>query len=559
MYALPFYATAMGAALLTGIIGTFSTANPLFYLVVVMLFAAIAYAVLLFERRPNWLGIVAGFGIWGTLLAPRAAIDWVVGIAIGAVLVGLLMGRIIRQPVLNARLALSEYGLFEFSWGWPWYAIALVAAVMTGVLAPWSAGAWALLVFALLAYIVGVVEDLPGVLWLTPVFAAWSLTDFARLNQFYPLPIVALVGAASGMITRSLNLPGLALPGTGQHNRRLNFALPLYLTALVAAVLTGSFFGLNVNYPFFGAVAATMLLYAAVASGVMLFEQVPELLVLPACLAALAVRVWQPYLDFTSLMIAYSILCVLIFASQFVWKILSPVTRWIPASLLHNILGIGGQLLVALVIIGNGGLFAGSGLLAFVGAGALFVLATMVFCYGRIQDNKVMQRACDYTAGLLVSLVVSWVLVAFQQTNLDLLLLAPATYLIVVAPLLLRDEALPEHHRIGQVTAILGAALLLLPTLWLSFSNGDSNLLYTVVLMGEALVLLLLGIGVRVRSFVLSATSLIVVGAIHALFLAINGLSGTLTLIIAGVALLAIATGLSVAGRRLRSAWANWD
>ena len=107
--------------------------------------------------------------------------------------------------------------------------------------------------------------------------------------------------------------------------------------------------------------------------------------------------------------------------------------------------------------------------------------------------------------------------------------------------------------------AVLGAALLLLPTLWLSFSNGDGNLLYTIVLMGEALLLLLLGIGVKVRSFVLSGTGLIIVGAIHALFLALNGLSGTLTLIIAGVTLLAIATGLSIAGRRLRSAWAKWD
>ncbi|HLQ28347.1 MAG TPA: hypothetical protein VK140_03815 [Ktedonobacteraceae bacterium] len=565
-YALPFYATAFAAAVLTGVYGMLPGANPPFYGAIpdaLLIYALTAFGVLLFERQPRWLWLVAGFGIWGTLLAPRVTIDWVVGIAVGAVLIGLLMGRIIRQPAMNITLSVSGYNLFKFNWGWPWYAIALVATIMMGVLAPSSAGAWALLVFALLAYIVGVVEDLPGVLWLMPVFAAWSLIDFAQLNQFYPLPIVVLVSTTLGLVTRLLNLSGAAFPGSGQKNRRLNYALPLYLTALAAAALTGLYFGFEVNYPFYGAVAAAMLLYAAVACIVMLFERVPEMLVLPAGFAALALRLWQPQLDIASLMIvygiAYSMLCVLIFASQFVWKVLLPSTRWVPASLLHNILGIGGQLLVVLVILGNNGLFAGSDLLTFEGAGALFVLAAMVFCYGRIQGNNVIQRACDYTAGLLVSLVISWVLAAFRQTNLDLLLLAPATYLIVIAPLLLRDETLPQHQRIGQVIAVVGAALLLLPTLWLSFSYGDGNLLYTIVLMGEAMVLLLLGIGLGVRSFVLSGTGLIVVGAIHALFLTTNGLPWTLTLIITGVTLLAIATALSIAGRRLRAAWANWD
>ena len=419
-YALPFYATAFIAAVAGGCDITLFGIHTLFNGIVpdalpLLVYAAMAFGVLFFERQPRWLVLVAGFGIWGTVLAQRTTIDWVVGIAIGAVLVGLLMGRSIRQPLPNVTVSVAGYDLFKFSWGWPWYAVAFVAAILTGVLSPVSTGAWALLVFALLAYIVGVVEDLPGVLWLTPVFAAWSLIDFAQLNQFSPFPIVALVGAASGVLTRLLKLPVFASSVPGQQNRLFSYALPLYATALVAAVLTGSFFGFEVNYPFYGAVAATMLLYAAVACGVMFFERVPEMLVLPAGLAAIAVRLWQPQLNIAPLMIAYSVLCMLIFAAQFVWKALPPVTRWIPASHLHNVLGIGGQLLIVLVIIGNDGLSADSGLLAFVGAGALFALAAMLFWYGRIQESKVMQRACDYTAGLLVSLVVSWVLAAFQQ------------------------------------------------------------------------------------------------------------------------------------------------
>jgi hypothetical protein len=223
------------------------------------------------------------------------------------------------------------------------------------------------------------------------------------------------------------------------------------------------------------------------------------MLALPVIFASLAILLWHPHLDITATMIAFTILCVLTFASQFVWMVITPLTRSIPTSFLHNVAGIGGQFLIVLVIIGNGSLFASSGMLTFVGAGSLFVLALMTFVYGRIQKHTVMRHSCYYAAGLLGSLVVSWTLAAFGQTNLNLLTLAPATYLIVIAPILLRDEALPEHRLIGESIAVLGTALLLLPTLWLSFADSAGNLSYTVVLLVESLVLLLLGIGVGVR------------------------------------------------------------
>src|SRR5439155_23565571 len=81
-YSLTFYATAFVTLLSTGMDSASTTVNPLFYLVVMMLYALVAYAVALFERQPYWLFIVAGFAIWGTLLAPRASIEWVIGIAI---------------------------------------------------------------------------------------------------------------------------------------------------------------------------------------------------------------------------------------------------------------------------------------------------------------------------------------------------------------------------------------------------------------------------------------------------------------------------------------------
>jgi hypothetical protein len=688
-YALPFYATAFAAALLTGIVGTMANENPnpIFYLVVVMLYALIAYTLTFFERQPYWQFIAAGFAVWATLLAIHTTAYNVAGIAIAAGIAGMLTGWLIRRPAVDNTAPMLVQWQQQFIWSWPWYITALVAAVVTG-LWPYLPVVtsqpvvgfieYALLAFAVLFYIVGVVEDRIEVLWIGSLFATWSLVNSARGNDFPRLLIATLVYTALGVVISCLKF----LPNISRAPRRSalsRYVLPFYATALFAAVSGGYDITLYTLHNFLnGSIpdALPLLLYAAIAFGVlflerqprwlalvagfgiwgtllaprlsielvigiaiataliglmfgriikqptplhsggllslfnltsfvwswpwylsslvamcltivwqmtfsagnqtalvaysllvfavltlfiMLVERVPEMLVLPVIFAAFAIWLWQPHLDTTAMMIAFGALCVLIFASQFVWMVITPLTQTIPASILHNVTSIGGQLLIVLIIIGDGGLSASSGTLAFVGAGSLFVLAMMIFCYGYIQKNSLVRRCCSYTAGLLVSLVVCWTLAAFGQTNLDLLTLAPATYLTVIAPILLRDEALPWHRHIGEVVAVLGAALLLLPTLWLSFTFSEGNLLYTLILIGEALALLLLGIGVGVRIFVLTGAGLIVVAALHALFLPTLGIPTPLALTILGVTLLGVATGLSLVRRRLRTAWSQWD
>jgi hypothetical protein len=224
-----------------------------------------------------------------------------------------------------------------------------------------------------------------------------------------------------------------------------------------------------------------------------------------------------------------------------------------------------------LVIIAQGGLSAGSGQLVHVGAGALFELAILLFWYGYLHarnitrlsastnDEGLRQRhaqavRCYYGAGLLLSLVVSWELSAFGQTRFDVLMLAPASYLSVIAPFLMRDETLPERHWAGQVVSLLGAALLLLPALWFSFS--DSNLVPTLVLVSESLALLLLGIATRLRIFVLGSASLLVVGTLRALFLSTPP---SLALMVLGSTLVVIATALFLVRRKLQIAWTQWE
>ena len=170
------------------------------------------------------------------------------------------------------------------------------------------------------------------------------------------------------------------------------------------------------------------------------------------------------------------------------------------------------------------------------------------------QKAKILQHWCYYVAGLLCSLVISWELSAFGQTRIDILLLAPASYLCVIASFVMRDQTLPGRHWAGHIVALSGALLLLLPALWFSFS--DSNLLPTLVLLGKSLALLLLGIATRVRIFVLSSAALLLVGALRALFLKAPP---SLALMLLGVILVVIATALFLVRRRLKIAWTQWE
>jgi hypothetical protein len=473
-YALPFYATALASAILTGVYGAVANINSPFYGAVpdaLLIYALVAFAVLVIERQPVWLGLVAGFAIWGTLLALELTAYYIFGIGLAMSILGLALGLVSKQMITSSTVSKSLGPLRQFTWSWPWYVTAVVAAVSIGL---------------------------------------WT-------------------------------------------------SLPLH-------------------QPVAGFIGYSMLGFTIIAIVIMLVERIPEFLVFPAGLAAGTIWLWEePPLDLVPLMIAYSLLCLVVFATQFTWRIIPPASRWMPSAIPHAILGLGGQTIVVLSIIGQGGLTSnGQALLTHVGAGALLELAVLLFWYGylhigivaswnisgnkaqksldSLQQAKVLQHWCYYIAGLLCSLVISWELSAFGQTRIDILLLAPASYLSVVAPFVMRDKTLPERYWAGQIIALSGALLLLLPALWFSF--GDSNLLPTLVLMGESLALLLLGIATRVRIFILSSAALLLVGALRALFLSTPP---SIALMLLGVILVVIATLLFLVRHRLKIAWTQWE
>lgn len=583
-WALPLYLVAVLSAVMTGYTG-FTQHHLVATAWAFLAFAALVYIIGVVEKIRISMWMMPVFGTWSVIVSAGFLGDLyrppIVALVCAALGVSVSFLNFIPIPFLGSvqRNKALTYAL-------PFYATALASAVLTGVYGTlaninrpfYGAVPDALLIYAVVAFAVLVFEKQPRWLWLVAVFAIWGISLALELTAYYMLGMgigVALAGLITGLVAKH-SISNTSLPKSLQPLRQFTWSWPWYLTALVAALLIGAWKSLPVDQPIAGFIGYSLLAFTAAAVVIMLLERIPELLVFPAVLAAWAIWQWEPPLDLVPLMIAYSLLCLLVFATQFTWRLIPPTSRRLPAAIPHATLGLGGQVVVVSVIIGQGGLLPGSGQLVHVGAGALFELAILLFWYGRLHTGNValknasadeealrlksLQRAkapqhwCYYLAGLLLSLVISWELSAFHQTRFDVLMLAPASYLSILAPFLMRDDTLPERHWAGQIVSLLGAALLLLPALWFSFS--DNNLTPTLILVGESLALLLLGIATRVRTFILSSASLLVVGTLRALFLSTPP---SLALMVLGGMLVVIATTLFLVRHRLRIAWTQWE
>ena len=533
---------------------------------ILIFFFAATYAILFFQRRPAWLFVPTIFAIAALLLSAYSF--WVFVFLMPALA---MLAVIIRRSAGNA-------------WAAPFAILALLAGIIVGIngslsninLPFYGAAPGALLLYALVAFAAALVEKRPVWLWLAAGFALWGVGLATQLTPYYVTGI-GMGAAVTGIIAgRTIHItPERSKIAMPSHLRQFTWSWPWYAAILLAALLIG--FWPQENPAQSTILAYCMLGFTAIALVILLVERIPELLIFPAGFAALTIWLWYPRLDVTSLMVAYTILCVVVFATQFIWQALPHTKGWLAATTLHEVLSIGGQTLVVLVMLAltqNGS--ADAGILAQVGAGALCVLAVMIFACGLLRPYTVMhslplqiddatrlkhmqmaeetRRACYYIAGLLLSLVVSRELSAFRQTRLDVLLLAPATYLTIIAPFLMRDSAIRIRRATGQSAAVVGACLLLLPTLWFSFS--DINFVPTAILLAESLALLTLGMITRVRIFILSSASLVIVGTLRALFLATPP---SLTLMLTGITLLLIATALILTRHKLQVVWKRWD
>lgn len=157
---------------------------------------------------------------------------------------------------------------------------------------------------------------------------------------------------------------------------RQNWQWPWYIAVLVAAALT-SFWPFWSPQPSSLIIGGGLLAFALLTFSVMLLERMPEALLIPAGLAALAIGKtlsWSLPIE----MGAYSCLCVIIFASQYLWRSLLSVEREMIAARIHQALAIGGQAAVVFAIIVQRNQVNNRATLDHVGAGTL--LRACLYC-----------------------------------------------------------------------------------------------------------------------------------------------------------------------------------
>ncbi|GAC1433074.1 MAG: hypothetical protein NVSMB54_30070 [Ktedonobacteraceae bacterium] len=568
IWAIPLYVVAILAAVLMGIDGYTGGHGQLAFVSWTLLgFALLIYSIGVLENFLPFLWLAPVFAIWsvydaallGDLYRPPVIALLCAGIGVG---IGCL-------TCITPSFAPRKGALLQFSL--PFYITALAAAVLTGVYgvlgginSPFpTAIPDALLFYALIAYAVLVFERQARWLWLVAVFAVWGIVLVTRLNTDMFKSISAQVVFPTYYLTGIALVTGGIAIAVGRFSKTRDGAPSLMLTAftwswpwycvsLFAIALMVAWNTLMGGVQVSGVtVYSSLFAFILLAFAVMLVERRRELLIIPISLALWGIvqTHWAPWQQ----MGALSLLFFLVFAMRYTWHLLPTQGSW--QRMLYTLLGIGGQVVIILAIIGQGGLSPDARALVHVGIGVLLLLALQLFWYGWVEQEK--HYWTMYTAGLLVALAVSWELSTFQLTGIEWLTLVPATYLIVIAPFVSRNEHMLQHQRIGQLCSILGASLLLLPTLWSSFN--ELSIQPTFILAGEALALLLLGVTLRTRFFVLSGAGLVIVSAMHALFLPSLGLPPSLALTIMGVTLLVLATALSLTRHRLQTVWTHLD
>ncbi len=177
---------------------------------------------------------------------------------------------------------------------------------------------------------------------------------------------------------------------------------------------------------------------------------------------------------------------------------------------------------------------------ALLATGALFAAS------GRLDG----WRAGWYAAGELLALAITWQARWFGADNLQFYVLAPASYHLLIGALLPNDKRVRYAATLGGLASLTGALLLLAPSLYQAFTSGQ-ELVYGTIMTLEALVVVLIGLGLRMRALVMIGAAFVGIGAIRGAMLAISD-GAPIALIIGAVALLLIgaATWLSLHTRR---------
>lgn len=528
-------AAVLGSLSAVRVLSDLGSAAPDWQVAELLVFAVVAYLLCIQDRAPAFTAVSTLYALWAILLLPEPAnLAPTLVITFGSAALGVALSRLVGR-----KWALAVYG------------IAVEASILASFrIMPPDAGRLEtlLLIFAVVAYAIAVLERQPWAALAATLYAAWAVVVQPDAHALLPL---ALCFAVLGLVIGRLLGP--------------RWSWPAYAAAVVATAFTAI---TGESHPVFEAGALVALAVAAYL--VVAIESRADALPLPFVLGLLALAAtanafhwaaWQSILS-------YSALGWLYFIGSWVWTRL-PTLRsrgsmwWVNA--VEDLPATSPWLDVRHVGVV---LHQWSGLL--VGAGAVIVallspesfsphtaatetvIVTLLALAGLLgmQARDSHWHICWYIAGELVALACTWQARWLGADNTQAFVLAPASYQILIGALVASDERLGRPVRAGQALSLIGSLLLLLPTLSQSF-QVDPNWLYALLLAIESLVIVGVGVGTRSRLLVLTGSVFIGAAALRGAALAVDsGVPIALVIAAVALALLGGATWLSLRARR---------
>jgi hypothetical protein len=195
-----------------------------------------------------------------------------------------------------------------------------------------------------------------------------------------------------------------------------------------------------------------------------------------------------------------------------------------------------------------------------VAAGALWSLAGLV----AVERGRTASWALGRAAGLLAALGCGWVARYLGAVNAQWYVVAPGLWLVWAGETLRREAGVAQAGVRGRVLAALGAALLLGTTAWQAVGGGAEAWAYTAALVLEALLAVLVGIGLRSRVLVLAGAVGVAAGGLRALFLFVQQVPLWVVFGSVALVLLVAAAGLAFARDRIgpvrgtAGGWSDW-
>lgn len=509
-------------------------AAPNWQVAELLAFAAVAYILCLQERIPAFTIVSTLYALGAVLFLPEPnnLVPTLI-ITFGCAALGLVLSRLVGR-----------------NWAFAVYGIAVEASIIAATrIMPPDAGRLEalLLIFAVVAYAIAVLERQPWSALVAALYAAWAVIAQPDAHALLPL---ALCFALLGLLLGRFLGP--------------RWSWPAYVAAVVAAGYTAS---TGETHPIFEAGALCALAVAAYV--VVVIESRADALPLPFVLGLLALAAmpnafhlasWQSILSFSALGWLY-------FIGSWLWVRLPTLRSRGPmwwansvddlpdSSSWHDVRSLGvilhqwsgllvsaGAVIVALLSPES---FSPQSASTEIVVLTLLSLAGLLGLLGR--DSR--RRLAWYIAGELVALACTWQARWLGADNTQAFVLAPASYQLLIGALIASDERLGRPVRAGQALSLIGSLLLLLPTLSQSF-QVDPNWLYALLLAFEALVIVGIGVGTRSRLLVLAGSVFIGAAALRGAVLAVH--SGVpIALIIGAVALLLMggSTWLSLRAR----------